>query len=111
MKRTIATLVALALVVAMSYAWAGTQPVTGIDSTATVGNLSQRQLTMWILQVPDATVDSARIWLAEHRGVPDSTITDSVLVDEMLATVKARLRSLYEAHNVRHAPPLPPSPF
>lgn len=92
-------------------ALAGTQPVSGIDSTMAVGQMSQRQLAMWIFSANDATMDSARVWLAEHQSVPDSTMTDSVLIAELLSTVRARLRSLYEQHQKRNAPAAPPSPF
>ena len=80
-----------------------------VDTTKTLAQSTRADLFKLIFDVNQAAVDSAQVWLAEHQGVP--TVTEDELFDEMLDTVRGRLRGLEANHKARHNPPPPAETF
>ena len=80
-----------------------------VDTTKTLASSTRADLFKLIFDVNQAAVDSAQVWLAEHQG--KVLVTEDELFDEMLDTVRGRLRGLEANHKARHNPPPPAETF
>ena|SRR3990167_3331090 len=80
-----------------------------VDTSKTLAQSTRSDLFRLIFNVNQAAVDSAQVWLAEHQG--KVSVTEDELFDEMLDTVRGRLRGLEANHKARHNPPPPAETF
>jgi len=74
-----------------------------VDTSKTLAQSTRSDLFRLIFDVDQAAVDSARVWLAEHQGV--GSVTEDELFNEMLESVRGRLRGLEMNYQTRHNPP------
>jgi len=80
-----------------------------VDTSKTLAQSTRSDLFRLIFDVNQAAVDSAQVWLAEHQG--KDSVTEDELFDEMLESVRGRLRGLEANHKARHNPPPPAATF